>query len=43
MGARFTRGAVRVDGALTIGVAELDPVWGFTGGMTWVFQAFTVQ
>jgi Putative MetA-pathway of phenol degradation len=43
VGARFTRGAVRADGALLIGVTERDPTWGFTGGVTWVFKAFTVQ
>ncbi len=43
VGARFTRGPVRADGALLIGVTERDPTWGFTGGVTWVFKAFTVQ
>ena len=43
VGARFTRGPVRGDGALIIGVTERDPTWGFTGGITWVFKAFTVQ
>jgi hypothetical protein len=43
IGTRFTRGPVRLDGALAIGVTERDPAWGFTAGMTWVFRAFTVQ
>jgi hypothetical protein len=43
VGSRFTRGPVRVDGALIIGVTEYDPTWGFTGGVTWVFKAFTVK
>jgi hypothetical protein len=43
VGGRFTRGPVRIDGALAIGVTERDPSWGFTAGMTWVFRAFTVQ
>jgi hypothetical protein len=43
VGARFTRGPVRGDGALIIGVTERDPTWGFTGGITWVFKAFTIQ
>ena len=43
VGARFTHGPVRGDGALIIGVTERDPTWGFTGGITWVFKAFTVQ
>jgi hypothetical protein len=41
-GARVTRGPVRLDGALLIGVTERDPSWGFTVGLTWVFKAFTV-
>jgi hypothetical protein len=43
LGTRYTRGPVRIDGALAIGVTEHDPTWGFTGGLTWVFKAFTVQ
>ena len=43
MGSRYTRGPVRVDGALTIGVTERDPSWGFTTGVTWVFHAFTIE
>jgi hypothetical protein len=42
LGARFTRGPVRLDGALIVGVTEHDPSWGFTAGATWVFKAFTV-
>ena len=41
-GARVTRGPVRLDGALLIGVTERDPSWGFTVGFTWVFKAFTL-
>jgi hypothetical protein len=43
LGGRLTRGPVRADAALIIGVTELDPSWGFTAGLTWVFKAFTVQ
>jgi hypothetical protein len=43
LGARFTRGSVRIDGAILIGVTEHDPTWGFTTGLTWVFKAFTIQ
>jgi hypothetical protein len=43
VGTRYTRGPVRVDGGFIIGVTERDPAWGFTGGLTWVFRAFTVQ
>jgi hypothetical protein len=41
-GARFTRGSVRVDGGLLIGLTSIDPSWGFTAGATWVFRGFTV-
>jgi hypothetical protein len=41
-GTRFTRGTVRVDGGLLIGLTSIDPSWGFTGGVTWVFRGFTV-
>lgn len=41
-GARLTRGPVRIDGALLLGVTERDPSWGFTVGLTWVFKAFSV-
>lgn len=43
LGSRFTHGPVRLDAAFLIGVTSLDPSWGFTGGMTWVFKAFNVQ
>jgi hypothetical protein len=41
-GTRFTRGSVRVDGGLLIGLTSVDPSWGFTAGATWVFRGFTV-
>ncbi|MDH4066985.1 MAG: transporter [Acidobacteriota bacterium] len=41
-GARYTRGPVRVDGGLLIGLGSRDPDLGFTTGLTWVFNAFTV-
>ncbi len=43
LGARATRGPVRVDGAMMFGITERDPSWGFTAGLTWVFKAFDVQ
>ena len=43
LGSRYTRGEVRVDGALLIGATKRDPTWGFTAGLTWVFKAFTIQ
>lgn len=39
-GGRITRGPVRVDSAVMIGLSEADPSWGFTLGGTWVFRAF---
>lgn len=42
LGARATRGPVRVDGAFVLGITEFDPSWGFTAGVTWVFRAFQV-
>lgn len=41
-GARATRGTLRVDGALLIGLTSRDPTVGFTAGLTWVFRAFTM-
>lgn len=42
-GTRYTKGAVRADVALLIGVTERDPTWGISTGLTWVFNAFKVQ
>jgi hypothetical protein len=42
VGARYTRGAVRVDGAFLIGMSPRDPDFGITTGLTWVFDAFNV-
>lgn len=42
VGSRLTRGPVRLDAALVIGVAERDQTWGFSTGLTWVFKAFSV-
>jgi len=41
-GARYTRGAVRVDGAFIVGMSPRDPDFGFTTGLTWVLDAFRV-
>lgn len=41
-GARFTQGGVRVDGGIILGLTARDPQIGFTGGLTWVFNAFRV-
>lgn len=42
VGARATRGPIRGDAALMLGITELDPSWGITGGLTWVFKGFDV-
>jgi hypothetical protein len=42
LGSRFTRGPVRLDAALLIGVTDFDPSWGMTFGFTWVFKAFNI-
>ena len=41
-GARYTRSGVRVDGGILVGLTSRDPEIGFTGGLTWVFNAFNV-
>jgi hypothetical protein len=42
LGGRFTRGTVRVDGGILIGITSNDPSFGLTAGFTWVFRGFTV-
>ena len=42
VGGRFTKGTVRIDGGLLVGLTSRDPTWGFTTGFTWVFTGFTV-
>ena len=42
LGGRFTRGPVRLDGGIIIGMTSRDPSFGFTAGLTWVFRAFNV-
>jgi hypothetical protein len=41
-GARYTMSAVRIDGGILVGLSSRDPEFGFTGGFTWVFDAFRV-
>ncbi|MBI3048302.1 MAG: hypothetical protein HYY76_08305 [Acidobacteria bacterium] len=40
VGARYTSGAWRADGALLFGLLSQDPSFGVTAGFTYVFQAF---
>jgi hypothetical protein len=42
VGARFTKGTVRIDGALLFGLTSRDPTFGFTAGFTWVFTGLTI-
>jgi hypothetical protein len=42
LGGRFTRGPMRVDAAVFVGLTTVDPTIGFTAGLTYVFNAFTV-
>ena len=42
IGARFTSGAVRFDGALVSGITPDDATVGFTAGFTWVFEGMGV-
>jgi hypothetical protein len=41
-GGRYTRGAVRVDAAVLLGMTSRDPSIGVTTGFTWVLDAFQV-
>jgi hypothetical protein len=42
LGGRYTRGTVRLDAGILIGMTPRDPEIGLTGGFTWVFNAFRV-
>jgi hypothetical protein len=42
LGARYTRGTIRVDAAIYFGLTTVDPTIGFTTGFTYVFNAFTL-
>ena len=41
-GARYTKSGVRLDGGILLGLTSYDPSLGFTGGLTWAFNAFKV-
>ena len=41
-GARYTISGVRFDAGVLLGLTPRDPEIGFTGGFTWVFNAFKV-
>jgi hypothetical protein len=42
IGGRLTRGTVRLDAGILLGVTSRDPGFGFTAGATYVFKGFTV-
>lgn len=42
IGGRLTRGTVRLDAGLLLGLTSRDPGFGITAGATWVFKGFTV-
>lgn len=42
LGARYTRGSVRFDAGVSIGLTSVDPTVGFTTGFTYVVNAFTL-
>jgi hypothetical protein len=43
VGSRFTRGTVRIDAAILLGMTSRDPDFGFTAGATWVFHGFDIR
>jgi hypothetical protein len=42
LGGRYTRGPVRLDAGVFLGLTSIDPTIGFTTGFTYVFNAFTL-
>ena len=42
VGARYTRGPIRYDAGAFFGLTSIDPTFGFTAGVTYVFNAFAV-
>ena len=42
IGGRLTRGTVRLDAGVLLGLTSRDPGFGLTAGATWVFKGFTV-
>ena len=41
-GTRYTRGSLRLDAGILVGLTSVDPTIGFTAGFTHVFNAFTL-
>lgn len=42
LGARYTRGPIRFDAGIILGMTSRDPSFGVTGGFTWVLNAFRI-
>jgi len=42
LGGRYTRGPIRFDAGVFLGLTTVDPTIGFTTGFTYVFNAFTI-
>ena len=42
LGGRYTRGSIRFDAGVFLGLTTLDPTIGITTGFTYVFNAFTI-
>jgi hypothetical protein len=42
VGGRYTYSSVRFDAAAYVGLTSIDPTFGFTAGVTWVFSAFKI-
>jgi hypothetical protein len=43
LGGRFTKGTVRVDAGILLGMTSRDPSFGFTAGATYVFKGFDIK
>lgn len=42
VGARYFRGAMRLDGGMTFGMTELDATFGVSAGVSWMFKAWSL-
>jgi hypothetical protein len=42
LGGRYTRGSLRLDAGVSLGLTSVDATFGLTAGFTYVFNAFTV-
>ena len=43
LGGRFTKGTVRIDGGILLGMTSRDPSVGFTAGATYVFKGLDIK